>query len=76
MTSLMGWLFGSDAIPTGTLVWATGGMGFAVVLTVLLLVTVGLIATQRERRSEKSSAPAKAPWGKQPVVAKSLPSAA
>lgn len=71
MMSLMAWLFGSGTVPTGMLVWASGGTAIAIALGVLLAVTVGLLATQHE----EFRVPAKAPRAKRARPA-AVPSAA
>ena len=48
MMSFIGWLLGSSAVPSGPLVWVTGGVGIAVALTILLLATLGVIAWHHE----------------------------
>ena len=56
MMSLVAWLFGSSTVPTGTLVWATDGMGLAIALSVMLLVTVAALALHHERADEAPEA--------------------
>lgn len=56
MMSLLAWLFGSSTVPTGTLVWATDGMGLAIALSVMLLVTVAALALHHERADEATEA--------------------
>ena len=48
MDSLIAWLLSSALVPTGTLVWATGGLVTAVVLAVLLSTALLVLASQRE----------------------------
>ena len=48
MDALIAWLLGTALVPTGTLVWATGGLVTAVVLAVLLSAALAVLASQRE----------------------------
>ena len=48
MDSLIAWLLSTALVPTGTLVWATGGLVTAVVLAVLLSTALLVLASQRE----------------------------
>ena len=48
MITFLGWMLA--AIPAVPLVWVTGGAVTAVVLTVALLATVGVLAASREPR--------------------------
>ena len=76
MTALIAWLTGSSAVPTGSMVWVTGGMGIAIALGVMLLVTLALLASQHERSQEDSwSVPSPTTILKRPA-AQRLPSAA
>jgi hypothetical protein len=49
MNLLITWLLGTTVVPTGTLVWATGGLTTAIILSVLLSATLLALVFQRER---------------------------
>ncbi|MBX3024268.1 hypothetical protein KF840_05080 [bacterium] len=56
MTLLIGWLLGSSALPAGPLVWIHGGLVTAVILTVLLLATIAVLASQHDARKPAARA--------------------
>lgn len=74
MTLLIGWLFGSSALPAGPLVWS--GLGTAVVLTLLLLTTLGLLAWQHEPARQTAKSAAERDRRKRTAAHPRLPSAA
>lgn len=74
MTLLIGWLFGSSALPAGPLVWS--GLGTAIVLTLLLLTTLGLLVWQHEPRREAAGPVSDRSLRRRGVADPQLPSAA
>lgn len=68
MTSLIAWLLGPSSVPSGTLVWVTGGMGIAIALSVMMAVTVGILALQHERWNEAPRSPLGTGVPKRPAV--------
>jgi len=49
MSSLIALLLGLDVVPSGTLVWANGGLAMAVVFAVALLVSGASLFAVREK---------------------------